>query len=262
MDTLRDLDIVRALPAAASVRSDAGAGDLGRLTVRFSPFNQWYEVHSWWEGDFMERTVKGAFAKTMKESKRNVVTLFDHGYDPQIGNKVLAPTDDLREDDDSAVLEGDLFDTAYNRELAPGLRAGVYGSSFKFRVIQDQWNDEPGTSEHNPMGLPERTITEVRLFEAGPVTFPASPTATAGLRSTSMTDAYYEQVRSREPHRYEDLVARAQTIRTPIRAAATGTVIDLGAASHDRNEPARGHSGGHTARRRREVLFPFLKEQQ
>jgi hypothetical protein len=28
-------------------------------------------------------------------------------------------------------------------------------------------------SDHNPLGLPERTINEIRLYEFGPVTFPA-----------------------------------------------------------------------------------------
>lgn len=252
METLRDLDVVRAVATAASVRStgDGEATGLGRLVVRFSPFDTWYEVASFWEGNFMERTVRGAFSKTMKESKASIRALYDHGYDPQIGNKVLAPTQDLREDPDSAVLEGDLFDTTYNRDLLPGLQAGVYGSSFRFRVIQEQWNDEPEPSDTNPKALPERTITEVRLFEAGPVTFPANPAATAGVRSA--TDTFYEHLRARDPKQYDDMVARAQAIRTPAAVAGTG------AAPHHPIEPVR-HSDGLTARRRREVLYPYLK---
>jgi HK97 family phage prohead protease len=243
VDTLRDLDVVRGIPAQQKpleLRA-ADAAAMPILTVRFSPFDVWYEVDSWFEGLFLERTIRGAFAKTIKESGASVRTLYDHGYDPQIGNKVLAPVDDLREDADSAVSEGTLFDTTYNRDLLPGLEAGCYGSSFRFRVIKDEWNDEPGTSKANPKGIPERTITEVRLFEAGPVTFPANPDATAGVRAASLTDQFYERLRSRDPQRYDDLRARAIQLRTP--AAAEGTAP--GAAPEESDEPAASHSHRH-----------------
>lgn len=263
METLRDLDLVRAVAMTPDVRAadppgDGGSPTLGRLVVRFSPFNVWYEVHSWWEGDFMERTVRGAFAKTFKEQGPAIRCLYDHGYDMSVGNKVLCPTDALREDPDAAVLEGDLFDTSYNRDLLPGLQAECYGSSFRFRVIKEEWNDDPGISDHNPKGLPERTIMEVRCFEAGPVTFPASPTATAGLRSVqSMTDAYYERLRSREPQMYDALHERAAQIRTPHQqAAAAGAARGEGAAQQQTDEPASdGHSGGYGPRRRRELIY-------
>lgn len=259
MDTLRELDLVRAVPAQRHPMELRAAGDgaMPILVVRFSPFNTWYEVSSYWEGNFMERTVRGSFAKTMAESRNSVRTLFDHGYDPQIGNKVLAPIDDLREDADTAISEGQLFDTNYNRELLPGLEAGVYGSSFRFRVIQEQWNDDPGTSDDNPKGLPERTITEVRLFEAGPVTFPANPDATAGVRC--LTDQYYERLRSRSPQRHDELLARARALRTPeIGAAPSGTPGD-GAAQQVTDEPVDDHSRGLSASARSRLLeLPFL----
>lgn len=265
MDTVRDLDVVRALPAQRQPLALRSAGDGGMplLEVRFSPFGVWYEVNSWWEGNFMERTVRGAFSKTMGEARAASVMpvklLYDHGYDPFVGNKPLAPVSELDEETDSAVARGTLFDTSYVRDLIPGLEAGVYGSSFRFRVLQESWNDEPGPTDTNPKGLPERSITEVRLFEAGPVTFPANPSATAGVRAVSATDAYYDRLRAREPRRVEELAARMEAIRTPRQAAAVpGTAPAVGAASHDPIEPAARHSGG-DQRRRRESLFPYLK---
>lgn len=210
------------------IRADSESDNLGLLTVRFSPFNTWYRIESWWEGNFYERTVRGAFAKTFAEQGSNIRCLFNHGYDGAIGNKVLMPTEDLREDPDSAVIEGHLFDTAYNRELLPGLQAGVYGSSFRFEVIKEEWNEEPGVSDHNPEGWPERTITEVRCKEAGPVTFPASPTATASVRSD--TDRYYDMVRGAEPDRYEILRSKVPTRSTPSTEAGSSTSAADGAA--------------------------------
>lgn len=282
METLRDLDLVRAANLRITVRADEPTDDteatsdgLGIMVVRFSPFETWYEISSWYEGEFLERTVKGAFAKTMRESRDSVVSLFNHGYDFNIGDKVLGSVTDLREDDDSAVLEADLFDTSYNRDLVPGIRAGAYGSSFMFRVIRDEWNDEPGVSDWNPRGIPERTIKEVRLFEAGPVTFPANPDATAGMRSVrSMTDAYYESLRARDPQRVETLRSRIAELRTSRTDAAPPSVdeardtsdIDAAALSTDAPNPAETvvHPAGLTpaqrARALRELANPFLKE--
>jgi hypothetical protein len=81
-----------------------------------------------------------------------------------------------------------LLDTSYNRDLIPGLQAGLYGASFRFAVMQEEFDSKPKRSDHNPTGLPERTITEAKVREFGPVTFPAYAGATAGLRS--MTDEF------------------------------------------------------------------------
>lgn len=265
METLRDLDLVRALSpgrATQMTRADSGDGETGMPTmvIRFSTFDSWYEIDSFWEGRFLERTVRGAFKKTIRENGSNVKVLYDHGMDFQIGNKVLGSIEALREDPDSPVGEVPLFDTSYNRDLLPGLEAGVYGSSFRFRVIKDEWNDEPGRSEHNPDGVPERTIREVRLFEFGPVTFPANPESTAGVRC--MTDAYYERLRSRNPKRIDEMLARARAIRTPAEsAAAVSTVDDEVAAPATTDEPAARHSGGYTHAQRRVRLYPFLTKE-
>ena len=255
MKTLRDLDLVRAVPPAGELL--ANDNGMPTLVARFSQFNAWYEIDSAWEGTFMERTVQGAFAKTIQESRSSVKVLFDHGYDPQVGNKVLGPVESLREDPEGPVGEVPLFDTTYNRDLLPGLRAGVYGSSFRFRVIRDEWNDDPERSEWNPNGLPERTIKEVRLFEFGPVTFPANPESTAGVRS--LTDDFYERLRARDPRRVEGLYARARALRTPdADAAYLGTSAD-GAATLSTSAPLATSTRGLSASARARVLeLPFL----
>jgi HK97 family phage prohead protease len=220
MDTLRDIDLVRDVTLVTEWRAAAEPADdvLGVMDVRFSVFDTWYEVDSFFEGTFMEKTARGSFTKTISENRDTIKVLYDHGHDFQVGNKVLGPITDLREKKDSPVGVVDLLDTTYNRDLLPGLKRGVYGSSFRFRVIKDEWNDEPGTSATNPKGLPERTIKEIRLFEFGPVTFPANPAATAGVRSA--TDHFYEALRASNPDRFAELVARATSLRTPGQGAA------------------------------------------
>ena len=258
METLPGLDVVRA--ASSPVRAVSVDGTMPTLEVRFSPFDVWYEIDSLWEGTFLERTQRGAFAKTIKESGDHVRSLFNHGYDPQIGDKVLGKIENLREDDDTAIGDVALFDTSYVRDLLPGLEAGQYGSSMRMRVVKETWNDSPEPSDYNPRGLPERTILEARLFEFGPVTWPANPSATAGIRSNvrSMTDDYYERLRSRDPHRVEELT-RMREARTLTRdAAADGTASGDGAAPAT-DEPGTSHSSGIGNARKREALTTHLR---
>ena len=242
MNPIPELEVVRAAPLSVRAAGDENARPV--MEVRFSPFGVWYEIDSMWEGRFLERTAKGAFRKSIKESGERVRSLFDHGFDPQIGNKVLGTIENLREEADTAFGAVQLFDTSYVRDLLPGLEAGVYGSSMRMRVVKDEWNDDPGVSEHNPMGIPERTITEARLFEFGPVTFPANPSATAMVRST--TDDFYERLRATDPARVDEL-ERVRNSRTlPGRAAGEATADEEEAAGPPTNEPAERHSGGLT----------------
>jgi len=266
METLPDLEVVRTTLFACEYRTDSGVedGSLGVMDVRFSPFNTWYRIDSMWEGSFLERTVPGAFKRTLdsansSKSAHSIKTLFNHGMDPSIGDKLLGDVTDAREDADSPVTSVRLWDTSYNRDLLPGLRSGAYGSSFMFRVIQDEWNNEPGATDDNPDGLPERTIKEARVFEAGPVTFPASPTATAGMRSISGTDAWYEHLARREPARVELIRAKLSALRSD--RPALGIRPAAGLANVVPTDPAtRSHSVGLTPRERRERLHPYLKE--
>lgn len=191
---LIDSDVVRArfAPDALEVRQD-GDGNGITLAGYFSTFGDWYRIDSFWEGEFLERIQKGAFARTIANNRETMRVLFDHGMDPELGDKPLGPIDVLREDDEGPYYEVPLLDTDYNRDFVlPALQGrtmdgrmhgSVLGASFRMRVIQDEWNDEPGVSDHNPRGIPERTITETRVFEFGPVTFPANSEASADVRS-------------------------------------------------------------------------------
>lgn len=201
--------------AYASPVEAAGRGENGMPVMRgqFSTFDDPYEINSHIEGRFLETVAPGAFDRTIAESRHQMKVLYDHGKDPSIGNKVLGPIDDLTPD---ARYTVPLFDTSYNRDLAPGLEAGVYGSSHRFAVISDEWDYHPRRTARNPEGIPERRITEARVYEFGPVTFPANPSATAGLRST--TDDFYQ--RSADATAYESVLRSAEAARLPLMAKA------------------------------------------
>ena len=260
--TIPELTVVRTTLLRCEVRSDddTASDSLGELVTRFSPFNSWYRIDSFWEGSFLERTVPGAFKRTIaahnaasRVDSHQIRTMFNHGMDMQIDAKLLGDVIDAREDDDSPLTVTRLWDTSYNRDLLPGLRSGAYGSSFMFRVVKDEWNNEPGAADHNPDGLPERTLKEVRVFEAGPVTWPANPAASAGMRCLSTTDDYYEALARRDPERVAEMRSQLAALH-PARPAASGTRDGDGPADATPDDSAAGHSGGLTHTQRVRLL--------
>jgi HK97 family phage prohead protease len=176
-------------PAPPS-RAEGGVEETPTMFGHFATFNQWTEIDSAFEGRFMERVAPGAFARSLAHDRRALRVLFQHGRDPSIGDKVLGIPSLLREDELGAQYEVPLLDTSYVADLIPGLQAGAYGASFRFKVLREDLNDTAGASSYNPKGLPERTIREAKVLEFGPVTFPAYEGATAGVRS--LTDWYLE----------------------------------------------------------------------
>jgi HK97 family phage prohead protease len=180
----------------------------------FAVFNQWTEINSLTEGHFLERISPGAFKKTISESRDRIRVLFQHGQDPQVGDKILGPIEELREEEEGVFYEVPLLDTAYNRDLVPALRLkkNGYGASFRFSVDpkKEEFKRDTEKSAYNPKGLPERTIREAQLFEFGPVTFPAYEGATAGVRS--LTDEFEVARLFRNPERLRQLIAATPTV--------------------------------------------------
>lgn len=124
-------------------------------------------------GEFSETMNKGAFHRTLRQ-KADVRMLKNHNSD-----FVFARTK-------SGTLE--LSDDPHLRASAPSLdpsnpqvqtlrselaRGDVDQMSIGFRVKDDEWSSD----------YSERTIKEIELIEVSVVTFPASPTTSAGLRS-------------------------------------------------------------------------------
>lgn len=260
--TRADVDVVDAGDTAAA----DDTGDV--MTVEFSRFDTWYEIDSWWEGRFLEKTARGSFKRTIKAlGPGGVKVLFNHGRDFTIDQKSLGVANVLEERESSPYMEVPLLDTSYNRDLIPGLRAGAYGSSFMFEVVREDWNHDPGVSDHNPDGLPERTIKEVRLFEAGPVTWPANPDATAGLRSATRSgvDWLMESLRERDQEQTEELQRSFAAFRA---MHGLSTPSEEGPAARHRpnpltpapgTQPARHVDGLSAAARRRRMTLLGVK---
>jgi HK97 family phage prohead protease len=208
-------NLIRAVNTGLEFRSssddDLGPGYLGLLRVLFSPVNEWTEINSMWEGRFLERFAPGAWSKTIRDQMGKVKALFQHGMDPTVGDKPLGPIRKLEETESGGYGEIALLDTSYNRDLLPGLKDGLYGASHRFKMVREQRDERPERSEENPDGIEERTIIEARLYEFGPVTFPAYEGASAGVRS--LTDEFIQGCFREDPQRLRQMFEQATEIR-------------------------------------------------
>jgi uncharacterized protein len=153
--------------------------DKERRTLTGYPivFNKPTMIDSW-EGHFREIIAPGAATRTLKNNLRQIKVLFNHGMDPSIGDKPLGKPSVLRQDDKGVYAEVPLSRTSYNDDIIELLNDGALdGQSFRFSVPTggDTW--DYGEK------IPTRTITEFKLVEFGPVTFPAYSATTAGVRS-------------------------------------------------------------------------------
>ena len=116
-------------------------------------------------GGFTERVAPGAFAKTIGEA--DVRAVMNHDASLVLGRN-RAGTLRLEEDAHGLRYEVDLPDTMTGRDVATLIERGdVSGSSFKFRVIKQEWDR---TEDRE---VPLRTLSEVALADVGPVTYPA-----------------------------------------------------------------------------------------
>jgi uncharacterized protein len=158
--------------ARAAVQSD-GLTIEGYITV----FNEREEIQDWL-GSYTEEIAPGAFEKTLRQRGPAKVRMqFDHGFDFLFGELPIGVWEDLHEDDHGLWGRGRIHDTWHTVPIRAAIESGALsGQSFRFRVLGESW-DKSGDVDH-------RTITEVSLLEAGPVTWPAYEATTVGLRSS------------------------------------------------------------------------------
>lgn len=212
-------------------------------------FNSWTTINSW-EGQFKERVAPTALRKTLKESSDQIKVLFNHGMGP-MGDMPLGKPTVMRTDDRGLYVEVPLSETTYNDDLLALMRDGaIDGQSFRFSVVQEEW-------EHPKRGLPERTLTEVRLHEFGPVTFPAYQATTVGIRSREHFDAW-RGLTSETRDEIARLMGISFDLRTLDDEAADGTSDDR-AATEDL-EPQVQHSSSHLTRHAALAALAKLKE--
>ena len=110
---------------------------------------------------------------------------------------------ELEVDEKGLRYEIAVADTQAGRDIVTSIkRSDVTGSSFSFQVVSDEWRTEDGQEI--------RTLTDVDLFDVGPVSFPAYPATVteASLRSL------YNHLRPNRERVKTRLVAARQYVRS------------------------------------------------
>jgi HK97 family phage prohead protease len=159
---------VRAVATEFEVRADDG----GKVTFDgvASMVDTPYQVRDMF-GEFEETIAKGAFRKTLAE-KSDVRLLVNHDGVPLARTKSrtlkLSADPNLR-----AVAELDPANPDVQRIQSAMSRGDLDQMSIGMRVHRQEWNED----------YTERTIREAELFDVSVVTYPASPTTSASLRS-------------------------------------------------------------------------------
>jgi HK97 family phage prohead protease len=125
--------------------------------------------------DMVERLMPGAFDRAIRED--DVRGLFNHDPNNVLGRS-QAGTMTLTADGTGLRYEIIPGDTTIGRDVREHLKRGdVTGSSFSFELGKN------GQEFRKENGLIIREIKSVRLFDVGPVTFPAYTGTTAEARA-------------------------------------------------------------------------------
>lgn len=161
-----------------------------------------------WEGTFDEQIARGAFSKTLQE--RTPIIQFDHGHHPLVGSIPIAVPEELREDDHGLYVRARLHDNWLVAPVRDAIREGsITGMSFRFNVVKESYS--PGATD-----APLRTITELKLYELGPVVWPAYEATSVGVRSKIVDILDDPEARAE--------LARALVLGTSLPTAGSSTV--------------------------------------
>lgn len=162
----------------AVVQAEARAGEADPFTLRGyaavfydgTPDTE-YEL---WPG-VVERVMPGAFDQALKEGN-DARALFNHDPNQLLG-RVSAKTLDLTKDQKGLLYRISLGRTTVARDVLEHVTRGdLQGSSFAFEVLDEDFRREAG--------VVIREVKGVRLYDVGPVTFPAYESTTVNARSS------------------------------------------------------------------------------
>ena len=152
----------------------------------------------------VERIATGAFERAIQED--DVRGLFNHDPSRVLG-RTTSGTMRLSESEAGLHYVIDPPDTQEGRDVVSLIRRGdVSGSSFGFEVLSEQWEKE----EQEGQTLHVRTIQDVRLYDVGPVTFPAYESTSSDVRSS---DGYLKFVGKMGQRKHFDMKVRARMAR-------------------------------------------------
>jgi HK97 family phage prohead protease len=168
-------------------------------------------------GGFRERIRPGAFAESI--STDDIRGLFNHDANFVLG-RTTNGTLRLMEDGLGLQYTNEPPDTQWARDLLTSIQRGdISQMSFGFVTLEDAWMEEAG--------IVVRELRKVKLFDVGPVTFPAYPQTLASARSALPDVETLARMANRtqeERSLIEKLLQNSNTTGTPAAQAGSGAL--------------------------------------
>lgn len=152
-----------------SFRSEAVEGrDMPDLVGHAAVFDQ--PIDFYW---FTESIARGAFAEALKRSD-DTRALFNH--DPNLILGRTPKTLSMEEDETGLFVRISPPNTQLGRDMVISIdRGDISQMSFAFIPEKEEYSDSEDQEK------PHFTVTQVRLFDVSPVTYPAYPTTDIGV---------------------------------------------------------------------------------
>jgi HK97 family phage prohead protease len=159
---------------------------------------KWQQLSNPIYGTFREQFEKGAFSQTLIDRASDIFATWQHDFGEVLGRS----PNTLSVTEDEVGLRYVIDPPSWaERHIETIQRGDVRGSSFTFVAtrVEYDWESDPN--------YVIRTVRQAQLFEVAPVTLPAYPQSTAGVRSEQDVAEYIkgekarrqqEQIRMRE----------------------------------------------------------------
>lgn len=162
------MDLERRFCAQHGLRLDRRAEDSLPMIAGYAAVFNTLSVELW---GFREKIAPGAFAGSLGDDVR---ALWNHETGIVLG-RTKSGTLRLAEDDVGLAIEIDPPSSAGNY-IETIERGDVDQMSFAFRTLEQTWDEDDD-------GVLIRTLLKLKLYEVSPVTFPAYPATSVGVRS-------------------------------------------------------------------------------
>jgi len=153
---------------------------------------------------FKEKIDPAAFDEILADPNHEVVALVNHDDNLVVARR-SAGTLKLYKEGNKLMYAFDAPETTAGNDLLINLRNGnIKGSSFQFEVSEQKWTFDENNDKNDL-----RTILKVsRLWDVGPVTFPAYADTSVALRSKPERPKPYNEVEEKARERELNLKSK------------------------------------------------------
>ena len=183
--TIKEKEIRQFKVPSLELRKAEGEGEPTKI-VGYAV--EWDKLSDPISGYFQEQFRKGSFTGSLKDGDQRA--LWQHNISQPLGRRSNA-TLILEEDDKGLRYEIIPPDTSWGRDAMESIKRGdVTNSSFMFRAKVTEWDE-------SNQDMLIRTVTDAELYEVSPVTFPAYPQSSVGVRSAQ--DVYESHAAEMKP---------------------------------------------------------------